>query len=559
MQGNWFGLSAKNRVALLRKAESTYWDLVVIGGGITGAGILLDARLRGLNVLLVEQNDFASGTSSKSTKLIHGGLRYLKQLDFALVREVGKERALLHRNAPHLVEPAPMLLPFFKSGSLGKNMARLGLWLYETLAGVKPSERFKTYTACETKQLEPLLRSEELLGSAVYTEYQTNDARLTFSVLKTAVQEGAFAVNYVRVKNIVFDHGPIDFISAVDAFSGEEYRIRTSCIVNATGPWVDNVRKLNRYVSGKRLHLTKGIHIVVSHADFPVNSPVYFDAPDRRMIFAIPRKEYVYIGTTDTNYEGDISAPMLNHLDVNYLLNAWNSKFIGRTMKQSDILSGWAGLRPLIHQKGKKPSELSRKDEIWDSGWGFFSIAGGKLTGYRVMAEKVCNLVMKRFDARGSGKYSSCSTAKKVLMDGNFEGFAGWEEYAGVQFGEAKEIGASAELIAQWVKLFGRETEKIIDLAFTIWPEIADKGEVLTRALIRYLREHEMLITPLDYYERRITKLGFDIQWCYADFERNKHIWQEELTITEDEFRMMEYAFLKTLDSIREGIHWRET
>ena len=559
MKGNQFGLSVNNREAILRLAEAKHWDLVVIGGGITGAGILLDARLRGMDVLLVEQNDFASGTSSKSTKLIHGGLRYLKQLDFALVREVGRERAMLHRNAPHLVEPAPMMLPFLKNGSLGKNTARIGLWLYETLAGVKAKERFETYSAAETREMEPLLRSEGLLGSAVYTEYQTNDARLTFSVLKTAVQEGAFAVNYVRVENIVFDHGPIDFIAAVDALSGEEYRIRTSCIVNATGPWVDEVRKLSKSVSGKRLHLTKGIHIVVNHADFPINSPVYFDAPDRRMIFAIPREKYVYIGTTDTNYAGDISAPSLNHVDVTYLLNAWNSKFTGRTMKQSDILSGWAGLRPLIHQEGKKPSELSRKDEIWDSGWGFFSIAGGKLTGYRVMAEKVCNLVVKRFDARNSGKYSSCSTAKKVLMDGNFEGFESWEEYADIQYGQAKEIGATAELILNWVKLFGRETEKIIDLAFTIWPDVADKSEVLIRALIRYLREHEMLLTPLDYYERRIAKLGFDIQWCYADFERNKNSWKEELAVSDEEFKLMEYAFLKALDAIKEGIHTLET
>jgi glycerol-3-phosphate dehydrogenase len=554
MQENRFGLSVQKREVILRHAEAKHWDVVVIGGGITGAGILLDARLRGLNVLLLEQNDFASGTSSKSTKLIHGGLRYLKQLDFALVREVGKERALLHKNAPHLVEPAPMVLPFYKNGSLGKTSAKLGLWLYEALAGVKPSERFKTYTASETKHLEPLLCAEELQGSAVYTEYQTNDARLTFSVLKTAVQEGAFAVNYVRVENIVFDHGPIDFIVAVDALSGEEYKIRTSCIVNATGPWVDEVRKLSKYVSGKRLHLTKGIHIVVNHADFPIKSPVYFDAPDRRMIFAITRKKYVYIGTTDTNYAGDISAPTLNQLDVNYLLDAWNSKFIGRTMKQSDILSGWAGLRPLIHQEGKKPSQLSRKDEIWDSGWGFFSIAGGKLTGYRVMAEKVCNLVMKRFDAGSSGKYSSCSTAKKVLMDGNFEGFEGWEEYADIQYGQAKEIGATADLIAQWVKLFGRETERIIDLAFTIWPEVNDKSEVLFRALIRYLRENEMLLTPLDYYERRIAQLGFDISWCHTDFERYRICWQEELALSDEEFRIMEYAFLNALDTIRAGI-----
>jgi glycerol-3-phosphate dehydrogenase len=559
MQGNQFGLSVHNREDILRHAEEKHWDLIVIGGGITGAGILLDARLRGIDVLLVEQNDFASGTSSKSTKLIHGGLRYLKQLDFALVREVGRERSLLHYNAPHLVEPAPMMLPFFKKGSLGKATAKLGLWLYETLAGVKMGERFKTYSALETKEMEPLLRDGELLGSAVYTEYQTNDARLTLGVLKTAVQEGAFALNYAGVSTFIKENGKICGVNVHDTLSGKDFCMKASVIVNAAGPWVDALREKDTAVAGKRLHLTKGVHITVNHSDFPIRQPVYFDSSDGRMIFAIPRENYVYIGTTDTNYGGSLSNITLEKQDIAYLIQAWNSTFRGKGMQESDIVSGWAGLRPLIHQDGKKPTELSRKDEIWESGSGLISLAGGKLTGYRVMAEKACNKVIERLNQSGTGAFKPCTTATKILLGGDFQGFNGWREYAAVQYGEAKEIGASAELIGQWVKLFGRETEKIIDLAFTIWPEIDAKSEVLTRALIRYLRENEMLHTPLDYYERRIAKLGFDIRWCYADFERNKNSWQEELALNDEEFRLMEYAFLSALDALREGIHSRET
>jgi glycerol-3-phosphate dehydrogenase len=554
MQENRFGLSAQNREAILRHAENTHWDLVVIGGGITGSGILLDARLRGLDVLLLEQNDFASGTSSKSTKLIHGGLRYLKQLDFALVREVGKERALLHKNAPHLVEPAPMVLPFYKNGSLGKTTAKLGLWLYEALAGVKPGEQFKTYSAHETIEMEPLLRSEELLGSAVYTEYQTNDARLTLSVLKTAVQEGASAVNYASVESFIRKNGKICGVYASDKLSGNNFSIKAKVVVNATGPWVDSIREKDVAVSGKRLHLTKGVHITVKHADFPIKRPVYFDSLDGRMVFAIPRKKYVYIGTTDTDYTDSITAVKIKNEDVTYLLNAWNSKFGGRQMDLTDVVSAWAGLRPLIHQDGKNPSELSRRDEMWLSESGLISLAGGKLTGYRVMAEKACNKVFEQLKKTAKGKTTACTTASKVLLGGDFTGFSVWEEYAGVQYGEAKEIGATTDLIAQWVKLFGRETERIIDLAFTIWPEVNDKSEVLFRALIRYLRENEMLLTPLDYYERRIAQLGFDISWCHTDFERYRICWQEELALSDEEFRIMEYAFLNALDTIRASI-----
>jgi glycerol-3-phosphate dehydrogenase len=555
MLGNQFGLSALNRNAILRHAENKHWDLIVIGGGITGAGILLDARLRGLDVLLLEQYDFASGTSSKSTKLIHGGLRYLKQFDFALVREVGRERALLHRNAPHLVEPASMMLPFFKNGSLGRTSAKLGLWVYETLAGVKSGERFKTYSAAETYEMEPLLRSDALLGSAVYTEYQTDDARLTISVLKTAVREGAIAVNFSGVDSILKESGKICGVHARDALSGKNYSIKASVVINAAGPWVDEVREKDKAVSGKRLHLTKGVHISVKHADFPIHRPVYFDGVDERMIFSIPRGNYVYIGTTDTNYKGSPSDVGIEKEDVEYLIEAWNSKFGGKTMTESDVVSGWAGVRPLIHQDGKNPSELSRKDEIWESESGLISVAGGKLTGYRVMAEKACNKAIERLKQTGKRTFKPCTTASKVLEGADFNGFSTWEEYAGVQYGEAKEIGASAELIMHWVKLFGRETERIIDMAFTIWPEIADKREVLMRAQIRYLRDNEMLLNPLDYYQRRVGKLAYDLRWCYTDFDQNKLLWQDELAATEEDFRTMEYSFLKELDAVREGIH----
>jgi glycerol-3-phosphate dehydrogenase len=554
MRKNQFGLDAKNRGALLQFASEKHWDLIVIGGGITGAGILLDAQLRGMDVLLLEQNDFASGTSSKSTKLIHGGLRYLKQLDFALVREVGRERSLLHRLAPHLVEPAPMLLPFLEGGSLGKYSAKLGLWLYETLAGVKSSERFKTISTAETIKIEPLLRQEKLLGAAVYTEYQTNDARLTLSILKTAVDEGGYAVNYAKVTNLKQHNGTICGVEATDTQLGNKYTIAASVIVNAGGPWVDEIRKKDQPIEGKRLQLSKGVHISVNATEFPLKNAVYFDGIDGRMIFAIPKGKYVYIGTTDTRYTKSPEEVSIEKQDVEYLLEAWNNRFKGKVMVETDVVSGWAGIRPLIHQDGKKPSELSRKDEIWESSSGLFSIAGGKLTGYRVMAKKATDLVAAKLAKIDGRKFQPCSTAEKTLYGGNFEGFENWQEYAAVQYGEAKEIGATPELMALWVGLFGRETEKIVDLAYSIWPKAADKSEVLRCALLHYLSEKEMLLNIADFYMRRVGLMHFDIAQCYAVFMRHKELWKSTLKAQDEEFKEMEYGFLRELDTIRDGI-----
>jgi glycerol-3-phosphate dehydrogenase len=554
MQDRPFGLNANNRESLLQWAAEKHWDLVIIGGGITGAGILLDARLRGLDVLLLEQYDFASGTSSRSTKLIHGGLRYLKQFDFGLVREVGRERALLHRNAPHLVEPAPMVLPFVKKGSIGKHAAKFGLWLYEWLAGVKPGERFKTLSTKEAMQFEPMLRDDDLLGAAVYTEYQTDDARLTLSILKTAVQAGGYALNYAKVERLEKENGIIGGVHVMDTLSGKTYGLKANVVVNAAGPWVDEVRKYDRALLGKRLHLTKGVHITVKAKDFPLKHAAYFDGSDGRMIFAIPREGYVYIGTTDTDYEGNPANVKIEQHDVLYLIDAVNKRFKGKPIQAENLVSGWAGIRPLIHQDGKQPSELSRKDEIWESESGLISIAGGKLTGYRVMAKKAVDSVVRALQKKSGRKFGKCKTGNTVLLGGDFEGFDNWQEFAAVQYGEAKEIGVTPDLIRQWVKLFGRETEQIIERAYTIWPEVKNKTEVPMRALIAYLVESEMLISPLDYYERRIGRLGFDLENCFTDFEKNKHIWQEVLKADDDKFKEMEYSFLRALDAIRASL-----
>jgi glycerol-3-phosphate dehydrogenase len=373
--------------------STTFFDLLIIGGGITGAGIALDAASRGLKVALVEQKDFAYGTSSRSTKLIHGGLRYLKQGDIALVREVGRERAILFKNAPHVIMPERMLMPFTLNGSFGKTLSGIGLSIYDWLARVPKKERRKMLTTTEAIASEPLLEHKGLLGAALYYEYRTDDARLTIDVLKTARTYGATILNYLKVTEFIYEDKKIRGATVEDAILATEINIHAKYIVNAAGPWVDNLRKKDNVFTESRLHLTKGVHLVVPFKKFPIQQSIYFDVSGGRMLFAIPRQDTTYFGTTDTDYNGIIDNPRITDTDVNYLLNSVNSTFPKLQLKESDIISSWTGLRPLIFKKGKKSTELSRKDEIFNSNSGLISIAGGKLTGYRKMAERVVNLI----------------------------------------------------------------------------------------------------------------------------------------------------------------------
>ncbi|MCU0355611.1 MAG: glycerol-3-phosphate dehydrogenase/oxidase, partial [Cytophagales bacterium] len=351
-------------------------DLLVVGGGITGAGIALDAATRGMRVGLLEMQDFAAGTSSRSTKLIHGGLRYLKQLEFKLVAETGRERRIVYENGPHVTRAEPMLLPLVKGGSLGRWSASLGLAVYDWLAGVGQAERRRMLSAAETLDFEPLLDTQNLTGGAYYYEYRTDDARLTLEVLKEAVARGARAVNYAKVTGFLYENQKIAGAKATDLLTGETYEIAAKVVVNASGPWVDTLDALDNTARIGKLYLTKGVHIVVAHEKLPLRQSAYFDVPDGRMVFAIPREGKTYIGTTDTPYQGDMVHPEMTAEDRDYLLQAANHLFPVANLTPANVESHWVGLRPLIRQPGKGPSEISRKDEIFKYDSGLISIAG---------------------------------------------------------------------------------------------------------------------------------------------------------------------------------------
>ena len=502
-----FNTAIGQRNQKLSVIKNEKFDLLVIGGGITGAGIALDAACRGLKTLLIEKDDYASGTSSKSTKLIHGGLRYLKQFEFGLVREVGREREIVWRNAPHLVHPEKMLLPLVKNGSLNKLGASVGIYVYDYLAGVKSGERRKMLSAEETLKLEPMLDAKNVTGGALYTEYRTDDARLTIELIKTSEKLGALSINYVKADQPIYENGKIKGFTAIDRITDEAFSIRAEGVINAAGPWVDEIRKADASLSKKHLKLSKGIHLVFPFKKLPVNQSLYFDVKgDKgRMIFVIPRGRAVYAGTTDTFYE-DADHPNVTQADATYILNAVNAMFPDAQLVESDIESSWSGVRPLIMEEGKSASELSRKDELFISPSGMVSIAGGKLTGYRKMAERSIDAWLKLHPYAASNT-RKCDTDNVRLTGSDFKSK---KEFVQRLVDSCGQIPYSITQLEDLFEKYGSETEKIVAYAYDVYNEDRISENPLKRAELLYTIQHEQVVKPEDYFVRRSGMVYFN-------------------------------------------------
>lgn len=513
------GLQRNERLQAMSQQK---FDLIVIGGGITGAGIALDAQSRGLRTALIDMQDFAAGTSSRSTKLVHGGLRYLKQLDVKVVAEVGKERAIVYENGPHVTTPEWMLLPFYKGGTFGKLSTSLGLRVYDFLAGVKRSERRKMFRPEQTLHHEPLLKKTDLRGGGYYVEYRTDDARLTIEVMKKAVELGAQAVNYAKVEQLLVENGKLVGVRVVDQLGGEGaqagYSLYASKIVNAAGPWVDTLREMDRSKKGKTLHLTKGVHLVFDQSKFPLRQAIYFDTPDGRMVFAIPRDGKTYVGTTDTNYKGDIVNPRITIADRAYVLRAANEMFPTLGLTEADVESSWTGLRPLIHQEGKDPSEISRRDEIFVSDSGLISMAGGKLTGYRKMAETVVDKIAAMLAAEGVASAAALPPSRTrtlPISGGDVGGSAQLEPFVQRKASQGVQLGLARSEAALLAHRYGSNVDAVFALLEQHRDEAAKRGmPAAVLASLVYAIEHEMAVKPSDFFIRRTGALFFDIAWA---------------------------------------------
>ncbi|EAE6001445.1 glycerol-3-phosphate dehydrogenase/oxidase [Listeria monocytogenes] len=507
--------SAFDRETIERNLQEEKFDLVIVGGGITGAGIALDATSRGMSVALVEMGDFASGTSSRSTKLVHGGLRYLQQFEIKEVADLGKERAIVYENGPHVTTPEWMMLPFHKGGNMGKTTASFGIRLYDYLAGVKKNERRKILNAKETLAKNPFVKKDGLKGSGYYVEYRTDDARLTIEVMKKAVELGANAINYTKAEHFLYDDNKqVVGVTVTDRLSGKAYDIKGHRVINAAGPWVDKVRKLDYATNNKHLRLTKGIHLVIDKQKFPMEQAVYFDTPDGRMVFAIPRDKKVYVGTTDTVYDEAVINPKALESDHNYVIKAINYMFPDVHITEKDIESSWAGVRPLIYEEGKDPSEISRKDEVWFSESGLITMAGGKLTGYRKMAEKLLDDVSKSLAKETGKKYKPVQTKHLPISGGDIGGSEQLEAFLSKKAKEGNNrFGWTLEEGREMAKRFGSN----IDQLFTYAQEHKEQNETtLPNSLyaeLRYSIQHEAVTTPIDFLLRRTGYLLFDMPY----------------------------------------------
>ncbi|MCZ8534002.1 glycerol-3-phosphate dehydrogenase/oxidase [Psychrobacillus psychrodurans] len=510
-------------------------DLLVIGGGITSAGIALDAITRGLKVAVVEMQDFAAGTSSRSTKLVHGGLRYLKQFEIGVVAEVGKERAIVYENGPHVTTPEWMMLPFYKGGTFGPFTTNIGLRVYDLLAGVKKSERRKMFKPEVALGREPLLKQEGIKGAGYYVEYKTDDARLTLEVMKKAVEKGAYALNYMKVSDLVYENSKVVGVKAEDLVDGSVQEIRAKKIVNAAGPWVDTLREIDKSKKGKTLKLTKGIHLVFDGKRFPLKQAIYFDTPDRRMVFAIPREGKTYVGTTDTVYKGDIAHPKMTVQDRDYVLNAIDFIFPKVKITAEDVESSWAGLRPLIHEDGKSPSEISRKDEIFVSNSGLISIAGGKLTGYRKMAESIVDLVTKQLHEEDGNSFPKKQTKNLPISGGDVGGSEGFKTFLINKMNTGKKIGLSEEEAKKLIYRYGSN----VDIVFNTYRDDKvkakeEKLDPVVYASLRYAIDHELAYKPVDFFIRRTGAIFFDIVWVrehkdsVTQFMKKEFNWTDE-------------------------------
>ncbi|WP_298237321.1 glycerol-3-phosphate dehydrogenase/oxidase [uncultured Algibacter sp.] len=505
--------SVLNRPSQIEKLSTQIFDLVIIGGGITGAGIALDASARGLKVCLVEKNDFASGTSNKSTKLIHGGLRYLKNFEISLVRESGSERAIVHNLAPHLVTPQKMLLPLIEGGTYGKLMTALGLKVYDFLADVKGDDKRKMLDKEETLDKEPLLDKQTIIGGGLYAEYRTDDARLTIEILKKATALGATVVNYCEMMSFNYDsYSKIESLNCKDLNTKNAFIVKAKNYVSAAGPWVDQVRKRDNALNKKRLHLTKGIHLVFPFEKLPVKQSIYFDVSDGRMIFAIPRGRITYVGTTDTDYSGSLDRVVATKEDASYLLNAINSMFKTVHLTIDDIQSNWAGLRPLIHEDNKSASELSRKDEIFVSNSGLISMAGGKLTGYRKMAYRALEAVLKTYHTKEEVSDFKASTTETIALVN--PPLKSEDEVIAYQLKIEKLLsnqGITDGYYAWYLaSSYGKQADIIVEKAKAFKSNNA--LENLVRAELWYGIHHEMINTLNDFFIRRTGRLYFDIE-----------------------------------------------
>jgi len=432
------------------------YDLIVVGGGITGAGVARDAALRGLSTLLLEKRDFASGVSSKTTRLVHGGLRYLANFEIDLVAEALRERAILRRQCPYLITPMPILIPIYRGDPHGRAAISVGIRLYGLLSREKDIPHYFTAGTGRTLSMEPHLNQEGLTGSALFYDHQIIlPERLVIENIISARTAGAVVLNYTAAERIE-EAGDGIVVSGRDRLTNEARTFRSRVLVNAGGPWVDEVRRAGGIDRTKIIHPTKGIHLVLPKLS---EQSLFVASKDGRMFFIIPMDRWSLIGTTDTTYDGDLDEVHADSADVDYLLNESRRVLPGLKLTRDAILYTYAGVRPLAFA-GERESRISRKHRVIPEGrtGRIITIAGGKYTTYRNMAEDVVDAACRKL-----GRKISCTTATATLAGSLPAGFDEYLREAVPQM--AGRFHAGEDLVRHLVHYYGSRTEQVLQLA----------------------------------------------------------------------------------------------
>ncbi|WP_413374652.1 FAD-dependent oxidoreductase [Alkalihalobacillus sp. 1P02AB] len=525
--------SSTNRKTWIAEINNHSVDVLVIGGGLSGAGIALDASLRGLETILVEKTDFANGASGRSSKLFHGGLRHLNQFDVKKSSVLMSERAILHENAPHVARPEQMLIPIYKEGLFNRFKTSINLKMFDHLTDVKKSERGELLSKKQTLKNEPLINNERLKGSGLYTEYRINDMRLTIEVIKEAVNRGTKAVNYMKVESFLYEKGQAVGVIAVDVLSGEAIKIYAKKIVNATGAWLDELREQDRSKNDQILKYVKGVHLVINKETLPLKYGIYFKAKEGdTFIYAVPFYDKVFVGIAESSWAGDLENIKWSNMERQFLLDNLNVMFPQTKITKKDVISSWTGISSYINSPNKAPKKSEIYDDIIVSDSGLISVLLGTLTGYRMMAEKVVDMLCKEL------KINQRSVTDSITLTGGYVG--GSELFAGFcerKVEEGKRLGLSEKRARTLVERYGSNVGNI-------YAKLSNKSRFAGKwglpsdlyAELKYSLEEELVIVPEDFIIRRTGALYFEREFIeeyysqiLAYFAEHSHWTNEQL------------------------------